>query len=273
MSCTGHIGHYQLIRELGSGTYAIVYQAWDGYLRRDVAIKVLRQEVLQVYQQEFLKEARVLARLNHPGIVRIIEFDIDGDIPYFVMNYVAEGSLRQRHPLGQKLSLPTVIDYVWQITYALLYLHERGVVHRDIKPENILCGEHRRIYLTDFGIASVVRRAGRQDVLPVRGTVLYMAPERFAGLSVPASDQYSLAVVVYEWLTGRFLFGGTTQEVIWKHVHIPPSEVRLIAAGVPFGVQRVLLKALAKNPEERFKDIFDFALVLNRGLNKSRTGR
>ena len=194
MGQTGQqLGHYRLTRLIGSGSFADVYLAWDIYLFRSVAIKVLRQRLPLDHQQELLTEARVLARLEHPHIVRIIEFDIDDGIAYIVMKYMSGGSLRQRHPYGERLRLEVVIDYVWQIANALFYLHEQGVAHRDIKPENLLWGDDNQIYVVDFGIASVIRRTGQQKMRLIRGTVEYMAPERFAGHSEFASDQYAPA--------------------------------------------------------------------------------
>ncbi len=266
-------GNTCCMQVLGAGAYAIVYLAWDGYLRRYVAIKILRSEVVLLYRKRFLIEARLLAQLNHPHIVHIIEFDRDRGIPYFVMDYMAGGSLRQCHPLGQKLSLSLVIEYVWQVANALLYLHELGIVHGDIKPENLLCGEDGQIYLADFGSAIIITIEEHQDDLRAQGTILYTAPECFRGHCETASDQYSLAVVVYEWLTAEFLFNGTTQEVIQKHTYMPPSLARLIAADVPLEVCAVLLRALAKQPEERFRNVFDFALALNKASIKPWTRR
>jgi serine/threonine protein kinase len=250
-------GQYRLMRRIGRGGFADVYEAWDIHLARVVAVKVLRGQL----PQQFLREARLLARLDHPHIVRVVEFNIHNNIPYCVMAY-AQGSLDQRHPSGEILLLELVIQYIWQIADALTYLHNQGFVHLDVKPGNLLLGKEGEILLADFGIAALIQNTEPQNGRAIVGTVAYMAPERFRGDAYTASDQYALAVIVYEWLTGEALFHGSTKEVIWQHLHSPVPLSRMRNLGVPHSIRQVLLKALAKQPEDRFETVHAFAQAL-----------
>lgn len=257
------LGQYYLSRLLGQGGFADVYEAYDCYLRRRVAIKVLHTRLTQDNKRAFLKEARTLARLNHPHIVKVIEFNVHGNTPYLVMNLASNGTLRQRHPLGEQLSLDTIMEYLWQISDALTYIHKSGLVHRDIKPENLLLGENGEILLNDFGIAKSLQNANSQPDQPCKGTVYYLAPERLDGISSPATDQYALAVLIYSWLTGDYPFDGSSQEIIWQHIHAIPHPLRALRPDTPVAVEQVVLKALEKDPEDRFESVQEFVLALD----------
>lgn len=253
------------MRRIGRGGFADVYEAWDIHLARVVAVKVLQRQL----PQQFLREARLLARLDHPHIVRVIAFNVHNNIPYCVMAYAPNGSLGQRHPLGEMLPLEMIVRYVWQIVDALTYLHTQGFVHLDIKPENLLLGREDEILLADFGIAALIQHTEPQNEQAIVGTVAYMAPERFQGDAYTASDQYALAVIVYEWLTGEALFRGSTKEVICQHLRSPVPLAHMKHLGIPRAVRRVLLKALAKKPEDRFETVQAFALALEQaGLDE-----
>ncbi len=157
----------------------------------------------------FLKEAQTVARLVHPHIVRVLEFGLDGQTPFLVMDYATGGTLRQRHHRGTLLPLSTVVSYVKQATDALQYAHDKKFIHRDIKPENRLVGERDAVLLSDFGIALIAQSSRYQSTQDVVGTVAYMSPEQIQGRPRPAGDQYSLGIVVYEWLTGDRPFHGS----------------------------------------------------------------
>ena len=140
-------------------------------------------------------------RLRHPHIVQLLDFGIaNADIPFLVMDYAPGGSLNQRHLHGEQLSLDNIVDYVKQIASALQYAHDQHVIHRDVKPENMLFGKNNAILMSDFGIAVMVHGTRSGTGQNIAGTAFYMAPEQFRGRAEPASDQYALAVVVYEWL-------------------------------------------------------------------------
>ncbi len=264
---SGHyFRHYYLQKRIGSGGYADVYKALDIFLDRYVAVKVLKVRVnpndLQAVHQN-AREARIAANLRHPHIVGVIEFDIHYDIPFIVMEYAENGSLRRIHRAGDRLPWETIIDYVRQITEALTFIHAHGIIHQDVKPENILLGDNYEILVSDFGTVAFIQNTGPQNVQECIGTPSYMAPERFTNDDpTPASDIYSLAVIVFEWLTGEPIFFGSTPEIIWQHRFIIPSTKRMTALGIKPDIQHVLLKALAKNPWDRYQSAAEFYAAL-----------
>ena len=225
-----HLGHYCLYERTGSGGNADVFYAIDVLLQREVAVKVFRTRVnphdynsVNVY----ILEARTLARLNHPHIVRVIEFNISDDIPYIVMEY-AQGSLRDIHPLGEHLSWETILHYLEQITDALTFIHQHDIIHRDIKPANLLMSENGEILISDFGTVALLQNTDSRAPFRFIGTIHYAAPERYVeAIPTPASDIYSLAVVVFEWFTGESLFTGSRAEVIHQHRFVRPSARRM----------------------------------------------
>ena len=142
----------------------------------------------------------MLANLIHPQIVRVLDFGVADHTPYLVMDYAPSGTLRTRHPKGTRLAVPTVVSYVKQCAQALQYAHDQKIIHRDVKPENMLIGRNGEILLSDFGIALVAQSSRYQSTKDMAGTITYMAPEQIEAHPRPASDQYSLGIVTYEWL-------------------------------------------------------------------------
>src|SRR6266568_3267907 len=256
------LGHYHLQRLLGRGAFAEVYLAHHRYLEVPAAIKVLQVSMDQEAQEQFQREARTLARLQHPHIVRVLDFGIEGQTPYLVLEYVQGGTLRTRHPKGSRLSLEQVTNYVKQIAPALDYAHQQQVIHRDIKPENLLVSTTGEVLLSDFGIAVVQRTLSSLDTQPPAGTPLYMAPEQIQGHPCAASDQYALGVLVYEWLVGEPPFRGSLFEVYSQHLHQSPPSLRERLPELPPAVEDAVFGALAKDPTARFVDVQDFATVL-----------
>ena len=256
------LGHYHLQRLLGRGAFAEVYLAQHRYLEVPAAIKVLHVSMDQEAQQQFQREARTLARLQHPHIVRVFDFGIEDQTPYLVLEYVQGGTLRTRHPKGSRLSLEQVTSYVKQIAPALDYAHQQQVIHRDIKPENLLLSATDEVLLSDFGIAVVQRTLSSLQTQPPAGTPLYMAPEQIQGHPSAASDQYALGVLVYEWLVGEPPFRGSLFEVYSQHLHQSPPSLRERLPGLPPAVEDAVFGALAKDPTARFVDVQDFATVL-----------
>src|SRR3989441_1690156 len=197
------LGNYRLVRLLGQGGFAEVYLGEHVYLETEAAIKVLQTQLAGEEIEQFRREARTIAHLIHPHIVRVLEFGVEGSMPFLVMDYAPNGTLRQRHPKGAALALPLIVAYVKQVADALQYAHDEKLIHRDIKPENMLLGRRNEILLSDFGIAIVAQSSRYQGTQDMAGTIAYMAPEQIQAHPRPASDQYSLAIVVYEWLTGE----------------------------------------------------------------------
>jgi serine/threonine protein kinase/DNA polymerase III delta prime subunit len=261
-----HVGHYygnyRLIRLLGHGGFADVYLGEHIYLEIHAAIKVLHVRMDQPNSVDFLREARLIAHLEHPHIVRVLEFGIDGSIPFLVMQYAPKGTLRSLHPRGTRLPLEQIIPYVRQIALALQYAHEQRIIHRDVKPENMLVGANNEVLLTDFGLAVIQQSAGSLVTQNQAGTALYMAPEQIMGKPSPASDQYALGIVVYEWLCGAPPFRGSAYQVWAQHVHRPPPSLCEQVPTLPRAVEDAVLVALAKDPQQRFVSVRDFADVL-----------
>ncbi|MBO0780645.1 MAG: serine/threonine protein kinase, partial [Ktedonobacteraceae bacterium] len=241
------LGNYRIIRLLGVGAFAQVYLGEHIYLGTQAAIKVLNTQVENEPEDWFQREARTIARLVHPNIVRVLEFGVEDRTPYLVLDYAPNGTLRQRHPPGTRLALPTVVSYVKQMAEALQYAHDEKLVHRDVKPENMLLGRRNEVLLSDFGIALMVQTMRQQSVQSVAGTLPYMAPEQIQGRALPASDQYSLAILVYEWLAGERPFDGPLTEVLSQQLAVAPLPLRRKAPTVPPAVEAVVMTALEKD--------------------------
>ncbi len=256
------LGNYHLVSLLGRGGFADVYLAEHVHLDTQAAVKVLHAQLTSEDVEQFRNEARIIVRLEHPHIVRVLEFGIENDIPFLVMNYAPNGTLRQRHPKETRLPLATILSYVKQIAPALQYAHFQKIVHRDVKPENMLLGRRNEILLTDFGIATVAHSTRSLSLQNEAGTTAYMAPEQIQGKARPASDQYALGVVVYEWLCGERPFKGSYLEVFNQHLSTPPPSLREKVPSVSPEVEQVVMKALAKNPGDRFASVQVFARML-----------
>ena len=253
------LGNYRLVRLLGSGGFAQVYLGEHVRLHTQAAIKVLQTQIAASDRDSFLTEAQTIAHLEHPHIVRVFDFDVAEGIPFLVMSYAPNGTLRQRHPKGTQLPLPTIITYVKQLANALQYAHDEKLIHRDVKPENMLVGRRNEVLLSDFGIALIAQSSRFQSTQDVIGTVAYMAPEQIQGKPRPASDQYSLAIVVYEWLCGDRPFSGSFTELCTQHMYATPAPLHEKVPTIPPGVEYVVLTALAKDPRQRFASVQVFA--------------
>jgi WD40 repeat protein len=259
-------GDYRLIRFLGRGNFGDVYlgeHVGDVSENKLAAIKLLKEKLTDPDDLKgFINEARIF-RLIHPNIVRLLDFGIgEDDIPYLVMVYAPNGTLRSLHPRKSRLSLEIIVVYVKQIAAALQHAHDRKVIHRDVKPENILLGLDNEILLSDFGIAAVAHSTRSLSTQDASGTIHYMAPEHIQGKARPASDQYSLGIVVYEWICGELPFYGTLQEIAIMHTIATPASLLEKVAELSPEVEKVVMKALAKDPKERFPGVLAFASAL-----------
>lgn len=261
-------GNYRVLRLLAQGGYAKVYLAEHLQRKEQFAIKVLDSPVDINNQDSVYNEARLLSRLSHPNIVRIIDFGIIGDNnynlqhghPYVVMTYASKGTLRNLYPKGTQVPLRQIVNYVNQVANALQYAHERNIIHRDIKPENMLVVTDNQILLSDFGIATTALSVITPIEIP--GTFPYASPESMNGNFSAASDQYSLGIVVYEWLTGSCPFTGSMTEIINGHTNKQPPPLTGRGLDIPNGIEQVVMKALNKKPEERYPTVRDFANAL-----------
>src|SRR6266487_2034016 len=260
------LGNYYVIRLIGKGGFSEVYLGEHIYLRTQVAIKLLNTQLISDDIEGFLTEARTIAHLIHPHIVRVMDFGIDGETPFLVMDYAQNGTLRHRHPKGAILPPATVLDYVKQIAPALQYAHDHKLIHRDIKPENILLGRDNEILLSDFGIALIAQSSHYQSTQDVVGTVAYMSPEQIQGKPRPASDQYSLGIVVYEWLSGARPFHGSFTELCTQHMFASPPSLREKVPSISPDVEQVITTALAKDPKQRFGSMQAFVTALEQAF-------
>jgi len=263
------VGDYRLLRWLGGGRFGNVYLA--GHLRAgsQVAIKVLEVHLTSRHDlHSFIDEARTI-RLRYAHIVPLLDFGLSReDTPFLVMEYAPRGTLRDCHPRGTRVPLLTVVEYATQIASALQYAHEQQLVHRDVKPENMLVRDDGTLLLSDFGIATATHSTHSLNVNQgIGGTIPYMAPEQLDGKPRAQSDQYALAVVIYEWLAGHCPFQGAAVEVAMQHAMKPPPSLLDQVVGLPAEVEEVVFKALAKNPKERFASMQAFATALQQASN------
>ena len=256
------LGSYRLIDILGQGAFATVYLGEHIRLHTRVAIKVLDARLMDDSVEQFLAEAQIIAHLNHPHIVRVFDFNVENGSPYLVEDFAPNGTLRQLHPGGTRLPLPVVVNYTKQIADALQYAHDQRVIHRDVKPQNLLLGSHHEILLCDFGIATATQSSRLANMQDVAGTAPYMAPEQFKGQPRRASDQYALAIVVYEWLSGAYPFQGSFTEIASQQLFVPPRPLRQTVPLLSPAIEEVIAIALAKEPERRFVNVHAFANAL-----------
>jgi serine/threonine protein kinase len=259
-----HIGNYTLLRQLGQGEFATIYLAEHFSSKKRVALKLLHQaRSNQEEVERFQLEATLLTQLRHRHIVRAFDFGWEQDTPFLTMAYATGGTLREVFDQKAPLPISNILPTVLQLASALRYVHNRHIIHGDVKPENVLIGPHNEIWLGDFGVAtasSALETASRKR--PVIGTARYMAPEQIQGYPLPASDQYALAAMVYEWLCGQPLFRGSALEVQVRHITTPPPRLSDRAPLISSAIEHVVLKALEKDPHKRFANVTDFAAAL-----------
>jgi eukaryotic-like serine/threonine-protein kinase len=260
------LGNYWIIELLGRGGFADVYLGEHMSLRTLAAIKVLNDRPTREKRDRFWTEANITANLPHRHIVQVFDFDEESSSPFLVMHYAPHGDLETRHS-GERLPLDTIVSYVKQIAEALDYAHRWGVIHCDVKPSNILLDTHDKVLLSDFGVAVSTRRYAPIPRI-FGGTATYRAPEQYRGRPLPASDQYSLGIMVYEWLSGHPPFLGSSYEIAMRHVHNSPPPLWRTAPSTPHAVQRVVSRALEKDPNERFPSVGSFALALEQAYQE-----
>jgi eukaryotic-like serine/threonine-protein kinase len=285
------LGRYHFERLLGSGGMGEVYLATDTRINRQVAIKVIRADA-SLYRDStaakeatrlFEREARGIATLDHPYILPLYDYGEEkingagGSYVYMVTPFRPEGSFAawlREHNGSEPLSPSDVAHFVRQAAAALQYAHDRQIIHQDVKPSNFLIRFDNEnpnrpdLLLADFGVAKFGTGTANSSQ-DIRGTPTFMAPEQWDGQPVPASDQYALAVMAYELLTGHPLFHGTLMQIIYQHTHTQPQPPSTLNPHIPVEIDRVLLRALAKNPAERFPSITAFAQAFQAALSSA----
>lgn len=256
------LGNYRLVNLIGQGGFADVYLGEHLHLGTRAAIKVLQMRVGSTGIEQFRTEARTIASLVHPHIVRVLDFGVEQDIPFLVMDYAPGGSLRQRYPEGNFLPVASIISYTKQMASALQYAHDQNFIHRDVKPGNMLLMNENTLLLSDFGLVKVAHNSNSYSMQGVAGTAAYIAPEQIQGRPHIASDQYALGAIVYEWLSGTLPFQGSPIEIYGQHLHATPPSLHEIFPAIPPEAENVVFRALAKDPSQRFPRIEDFAAAL-----------
>jgi serine/threonine protein kinase len=261
------LGSYELLRPLGEGGMAQVYLARDIRLGREVAVKVLDQRLAERpgFRERFLREARVAAALDHPNIVPLYDFGDSDEMLYLVMPYVSGGSIQDmlhRSPFP----VSEVATYGSQMADALDYAHQRNVIHRDVKPANMLLHADGRVLLSDFGLAKIINPSSRPSAPrghPDAGTPEYMAPEQIEGRSDERSDIYALGVVLYLLLTAHLPFTGSSSSLVMEgHLYRLPEQPRLLNPVISPAMQAVVLRALAKHPDDRYQRASELGAAL-----------
>ena len=265
------LGKYQIIEPLGEGGMATVYKAFDPSLERYVAIKIIRavNQIDSDFLIRFQREARALAKLDHPYILKVLDYGEENGLPYLVMPYVAHGTLKQY--TRTRLPYEKAIEIIIPIAEALSYAHKRKIIHRDIKPANILFGESGEPILSDFGIAKMLDASEQTQLTGTGlgiGTPAYMAPEQWNGVADDRTDIYALGIVLYELITGRCPFqADTPAAILIKQVQDPLPRPKTFTPDLPESVEALLFKALAKDPASRFESMQDFIQGMNAVLH------
>ncbi len=274
------LGRYHILEQLGEGGMAIVYKAYDTRLETDVAVKVIRTENLTLGTMEralkrFEREAKALARLTHPNIVKVTDYgDYEGK-PYLVMPYLPGGTLKQK--LGKPIPWQEAARLLLPIARALDFAHRQNMIHRDVKPSNILITADGEPMLTDFGIAKILDLEETQDLTGTGmgiGTPEYMAPEQWSGGATVLSDIYSLGIVFYEMVTGRKPYmADTPAAILLKQATEPLPRPTMFVPDIPESVERVLVKALARNPQDRYQGMKILTMAMEELIKRQQAER
>jgi eukaryotic-like serine/threonine-protein kinase len=275
------LGRYHILEQLGEGGMAIVYKAYDTRLETEVAVKVIRTENLPQNTvtralKRFEQEAKALARLAHPNIIPIIDYGEHKSQPYLVMQYIPGGTLKDVLKSGV-LNYQKATQLLLPIARGLDYAHRQNMIHRDVKPSNILITEDGEPMLTDFGVAKIIDNEATVDLTGTSmavGTPDYMAPEQFQGKSDLRSDIYGLGVVFYEMVTGRKPYqADTPAALIIKQATDPLPRPSKFISSIPDALEKVLIKTLAKSPDDRYQNMNEFFVAMENLLDTGKRER
>ncbi|HJQ15110.1 MAG TPA: serine/threonine-protein kinase [Anaerolineales bacterium] len=267
------LGPYRIINQIGRGGMATVYKAYQPSVDRYVAIKVLPSQLAESreFATRFQQEARIIAKLEHPHILPVFDYGESDGIAYFVMRYMDAGTLKEKMIEGRPLPLSEIDTLFTQLAGALSYAHGHGVVHRDLKPANVLIDSQGNIFLTDFGIAKILESASPRltQTDAIMGTPAYISPEQAQGQPVDQrSDIYSLGIILYEMVTGSVPFVAETPlAVLFKHISDPLPPPSVVKPDIRPAIEKVILKALAKDPRDRFSTAAEFVAAWERSLD------
>jgi serine/threonine protein kinase len=260
-------GRYHITDRLGEGGMASVYKAFDTNLERYVAIKVIRRDREDdSFLKRFQREAKALAHLDHPYILKVLDYGEEEGMPYLVMPLVAGGTLKES--LKQAMPYQEAAALLAPVARALEYAHSQGIIHRDVKPANILISQSGAPVLSDFGVAKILEKMETTQLTGTGvgiGTPDYMAPEQWLGQADKRTDIYALGVVFFQMVTGKLPYSADTPAaVLLKHMNDPLPQPKTYVPDLPDAVDSVIYKALAKDPTERFQDMGAFASSLEK---------
>src|SRR6266581_9650080 len=257
------LGNYRIVQLLGQGSVTEVYLGEHIRQKTLAALKVWHNQLNGEESLRFQAEAGRIALLEHGHIVPLLEYGVTENLAFVAMEYASGKSLRLRYHRGRQLSLATIVPIARQLAEALEYAHNAGIVHGDIKPENMFSRQGNEVLLSDFNMASIALNSYAQyNKLEMASIVAYMAPEQLQGQVEKASDQYALAVVIYEWLSGKLPFHGSFTEVATQHMIVPPAPLHTIVPTISSTVEEAVLRALEKDPRKRFRGVCEFVAVL-----------
>ena len=271
------LGLYRIISQIGRGGMATVYKAYQASIDRYVAIKVLPSQLAESkeFAARFHQEARIIASLEHPHILPVFDYGESDGVTYFVMRFLDAGTLKDRMVEGRPLPLDEIDKLFTQLADALGYAHSRGIIHRDLKPANALIDSRGNVFLTDFGIAKLLESASPRltQTDAIMGTPAYISPEQAQGNPVDQrSDIYSLGIILYEMVTGSVPFVAETPlAVLFKHISDPLPPPSTVKTDIPAAIEQVILKALAKDPQDRFATAAEFLAAWKRALETKDT--
>lgn len=268
------IGQYAITGQIGSGGMATVYQAYHEKLDRHVAIKVMHDTFVQDddFLARFQREARIVARLEHPHIVSVYDYADHDDQPYLVMQYINGGTLKRRF-IKYGMTLQDIKKMMTALADALTYAHEKGVLHRDMKPSNILIDERDMPYITDFGLARIAQ-VGESTISHdmMLGTPYYISPEQAKGEKNlgPTTDVYSFGIILYELLVGNVPFtADTPYAIVHNHIYNKPTPPSHSNPELTSAIDDVIMKALAKNPADRYQTASELMQAFNLAIEAS----
>ena len=270
------ISHYKIVEKLGEGGMGVVYKAEDTKLKRTVALKFLLQDLTrdEEVKKRFIHEAQAASALQHNNICTIHEIDETADAQMFLcMDYYDGETLKAKIERGP-LPLEEAINIVIQVGQGLTRAHEEDIVHRDIKPSNIMITNRNEVKIVDFGLAKLSGRTQLTKEGTTLGTVAYMSPEQAQGANVDhRTDIWSFGVMLYEMVTGQLPFGGDyDQAVVYSIMSEDPEPMTALRTGVPMELERIVNKAIAKNPEERYQNTNDMLIDLRTVAKELETG-
>jgi serine/threonine-protein kinase len=285
---TGHdFGRYSIVEKAGEGGMAIVYKAYDKRLENHIALKIIRidrltPELAKKSLMRFEREAKSLAQLGHPNIIKVLDYGEVNGSPFIVMEYLPGGTLKDRLP-SQAISWQDAVNFLLPIAHALDFAHQRGMIHRDVKPSNILFNQAKQPVLSDFGIVKLLGDEVTRDLSSTSvmiGTPEYMSPEQAMGAAFDHRvDIYALGIIFYEMITGRKPFKADTPiGVLVKQASEPLPRPSQFNKNLPQNVENVLLKALLKDPRQRYQNMSELisalnGLLINEGKTASTYGR